>query len=273
MTRLLTLVNHNKEYEFMKWIDCANYGMMSRYGAERLFAVISERLSTGKTAKVGMATGNTMIKLYAVLAGMLNQSGMNLAKLFTFNLDEYIDYDGKNLDSVHLLSYRKYMTENFFDLLAPDAGFKYENIFFPDAGAPDAYDRLISKGGGLDIQLLGVGFNGHIGFNEPVSETAVSSATFAALPSHVVELKPLTLQTNARLTAGNDLSLMPNKAVTMGMASIMNAKKIILLACFAEQTAPLRAIRTGKITPELPASFLLEHHAAEIVYTSDKIKL
>ncbi|MDD5597305.1 MAG: glucosamine-6-phosphate deaminase [Victivallaceae bacterium] len=257
----------------MKWIGIKNYGAMSRYGAERLFSVISAKLAAGQAVNVGMATGNTMIKLYAVLAGMLNYSGLELAKLFTFNLDEYIGMDGKNLDCGHPLSYRKYMTENFFDLIDPASGFKQENMFFPDAAAPADYDVLIVRRGGLDIQLLGIGFNGHIGFNEPVSETKISREDVAALPSHVVELDGLTLQTNAVLTAGSNLSLVPRRAVTMGMADILKAKEIILLACFAEQTAPLQAVRSGKITPELPASFLLEHKAAEIVYTEDKIKL
>ncbi|MDD5728887.1 MAG: hypothetical protein PHV59_10005, partial [Victivallales bacterium] len=114
---------------------------------------------------------------------------------------------------------------------------------------------------------------GHIGFNEPMAETAISAEAFVALPSHVVELDNLTLQTNARLTAGNDMAMRPRQAVTMGMASILQAKEIILLACFTEQTAPLSTIRSGKISPELPASFLLNHKAADIICTEDKIKL
>ncbi|MFA6713871.1 MAG: glucosamine-6-phosphate deaminase [Victivallaceae bacterium] len=257
----------------MKWISIENYGAMSRYGAERLFSVISAKLAAGQAVNVGMATGNTMIKLYAVLAGMLNRSGLELAKLFTFNLDEYVSADGKNLACDQPLSYRKYMTENFFNLIDPATGFKHENMFFPDAAAPADYDILIAQRGGLDIQLLGIGFNGHIGFNEPIDAAKISPEDFAALPSHVVELDGLTLQTNAALTAGNDLSQVPSRAVTMGMSSILKAKEIILLACFAEQTTPLQAIKSGEITPELPASFLLEHKAADIVYTEDKIKL
>ncbi|MDD5729201.1 MAG: hypothetical protein PHV59_11625, partial [Victivallales bacterium] len=133
----------------MKWIKVANYGVMSRLGAERLFSVISDKLTAGQPVNVGMATGLTMIKLYAILAGMLNKSGLNLAGLSTFNLDEYVGADGKNLASGHVLSYRKYMTENFYDLLDPQAGFKPENMFFPDADAPESYDALIARRGGL----------------------------------------------------------------------------------------------------------------------------
>lgn len=257
----------------MKWNKVKNYGQMSRCGAERLFSVIAERLAAGEPANIGMATGNTMIKLYALLAGMLNRSGLNLEKLSTFNLDEYVGIDGKNLPSGHALSYRRYMTEHFFDLLDPASGFKVENMFFPDAEDPSAFDTLIARRGGLDIQLLGVGFNGHIGFNEPISAGEITAGDFATLPSRIVQLDALTIQTNASLTAGNDLSKVPRQAVTMGMASILAAKEILLLACFAEQTEPLQRIRNGKATPELPASFLLEHKAAEIIYTEDRIAL
>ena len=238
-----------------------------------MFAVIADKLSSGRQVNIGMATGNTMLKLYAILAGMLNKSGLDLSQMATFNLDEYVDGNGDNIFPDHPLSYRKYMTENFFDLLDPDRRFKRENMFFPDAANPGAYDSLIDQSGGLDIQLLGIGFNGHIGFNEPISETEISRSDFAVLPSHVVELDDRTIQTNACLTAGNDLDAIPRQAVTMGMASILKAKEVILLACFAEQAEALGKIKTGAITSELPASFLLEHNATEIIYTKDKIKL
>lgn len=255
----------------MKWITVKNHGEMSRFGAERLFDIITREIQSEQQVNIGLATGNTMIKLYAMLAGMLNQKGVSLVNLSTFNLDEYVGNNGSNLAPDHQLSYRKYMTEHFFDLLDPELGFKQENMFFPNAVDTAEYDTLIAKAGGLDIQLLGIGFNGHIAFNEPISEAKISNEDFAALPSHLVELDELTIQTNARLTAGNDLELVPHRAATMGMASILAANDILLLACFQEQTAPLSEIKTGRITPELPASFLLQHACSEIVYTTDNI--
>ena len=257
----------------MKWSKVNNYDEMSRYGAERLFAVITQKINAGQKVNIGLATGNTMIKLYAMLAEMLNHSGLKLENLSSFNLDEYVANDGANLAPDHPLSYRKYMIEYFFDLLDPKLGFKQENMFFPDAVNTAEYDNLIAEAGRLDIQLLGIGFNGHIAFNEPISETEISKEDFAALSSHIVELDDLTIQTNARLTAGNDHDLVPRQAATMGMASILAAKDILLLACFQEQTAPLSEIKAGNISPELPASFLLQHDCSEIVYTSDKITL
>jgi glucosamine-6-phosphate deaminase len=257
----------------MKWTSVKNYGEMSRSGAERLFSVIARKIRAEQRVNIGLATGNTMIKLYATLAGMLNQSGLNLENLSSFNLDEYVGNDGSNLAPTHPLSYRKYMTEHFFDLLDPKLGFKQENMFFPNAVNTAEYDVLIAKAGGLDIQLLGIGFNGHIAFNEPIGETEISNDDFAALPSHIVELDELTIQTNARLTAGNDLELVPHRAATMGMASILAAKDILLLACFPEQQKPLSEIKAGRITSELPASFLLQHDCSETVYTTDNITL
>ncbi|MFA6817081.1 MAG: glucosamine-6-phosphate deaminase [Lentisphaeria bacterium] len=257
----------------MKWTSVNNYGEMSRYGAERIFAIINQKIKARQRVNIGLATGNTMIKLYAVLAGMLNQSGLNLEKLASFNLDEYIGPDGNALPTTDLLSYRKYMTEHFFDLLDPKRGFKKENMFYPNATDTAQYDGIIADAGGLDIQLLGIGFNGHIAFNEPISETKISQDGFAALPSHIVKLSELTIKTNARLTAGNDLAAVPRHAATMGMSSILNADDIILLACFPEQTAPLKEIKAGKISSELPASFLLKHPNSEIAYTNDIINL
>ena len=257
----------------MKWTAVNNYEEMSRTTAERIFNVISGKLRCGKFVNVGMATGNTMIRLYEMLAGMLNKSGLDLSCFYTFNLDEYVGGDGKNVLPGNQLSYRKYMKEKLFDFIDPDLGFRLENMFFPDAENPEEYDNKIIDFGGLDFQLLGIGFNGHIAFNEPISEEEISSDDFAKLPSHIVKLDSLTLQTNARLTAGNDMNAVPRKAVTMGMKSILNAKEITLLACFSEQTAPLKVIKSGRISSELPASFLLGHHNSEIVYTLDKISL
>lgn len=257
----------------MEWIKVGNYGNMSRFGAEKIFSVIAQKVSLGQPVNIGLATGNTMIKLYAILAGMLNQFRMDISKLSTYNLDEYIDCNGNNIVKEHPLSYRKYMKEHFFDLLDPLLGFTQENMFFPNAKNPEIYDLSINEVGGLDIQLLGIGFNGHIGFNEPIDEHEISYKDFKALPTRTVKLDKLTLQTNARLTADNKLEMVPSEAVTLGMSSILGSKKIILLACFNEQAYPLKKIKTGKITLEVPATFLLEHNDTEIIYTEDTILL
>ena len=121
--------------------------------------------------------------------------------------------------------------------------------------------------------MLGIGFNGHIAFNEPQPESEISTEAFAALPTRVIPLAQQTIETNARLTASGDLTAVPRKAVTMGMRQILAARDILLVACFKEQTVPLRRIKTDRVSVETPASFLLDHPSAEIIYTTDTITL
>ena len=118
-----------------------------------------------------------------------------------------------------------------------------------------------------------IGFNGHIAFNEPIAESVISVEDFAALPTRTVDLAELTIETNARLTAGGDRSQVPRQAVSMGMRPILAAREILLLACFPEQQEPLSRIRHGRATPEIPASYLLDHPQSTIIYTGDQICL
>ncbi len=255
------------------WEKVANCHEMSNYGAERIFQVIAGASQQGKRVNIGLATGNTMLELYPLLAAKLNKGKISLKGLHTYNLDEYVAGDGLPISPEHPLSYRRYMQENLFRHLNADLGFSEKQRHFPDPVNPSLFDQALTLAGGLDLQLLGIGFNGHIAFNEPQSKNEISVAEFAALPTRVIDLKPLTIATNARLTAGGDARLVPRRAVSMGMKPILEAGKLLLLACFAEQTAPLQKIRGGEVTPELPASYLLQHSDAEIVYTADTITL
>lgn len=257
----------------MKWTQVPDYEAMSRMAAQRMLEVISGKLAKRQKVRVGLATGNTMIRVYAILAGMLNKAGHELSDLSTYNLDEYVDSQGGNVAPSHPLSYRKYMTENFYDLIDTRLGFKRENMFFPDAGNPAAYDNQISGSGGLDFQLLGIGFNGHIAFNEPIQTGDISAQDYAVLPSRVIQLTELTIRTNANLTTREAPMLVPHRAVTMGMRSILQAKDIMLLACFTEQSVPLAKVKEGIISSETPASFLLSHPSVQMIYTTDTIKL
>ncbi len=257
----------------MQWTKAADYEAMSRHGAERIFRNVSQCLAEKGQCNLGLATGNTMLRLYELLAERFNAAGTDLGGLRTFNLDEYVAADGREVPESHPLSYRAYMRKNLFDRLAPERGFQLAAAFYPPAVAPSSYDAQIAGFGGLDLQLLGIGFNGHIAFNEPMADTEIGADGYAALPSRILDLTPLTIATNARLTAGNDAALMPRQAVTMGLQPILAAAEILLLACFAEQTEPLRRLRQGRVTPELPASYLLRHRQVEIVYTADTIDL
>jgi len=257
----------------LHWVREDDYEAMSRAGATRIAAAIEKRLRQRCPMLLGLATGNTMLTLYERLAGMLNERRLDLAQLHTFNLDEYVGADGRWIPADHPLSYHAYMEKNFFGRLDPRLGMKRDHVHFPDPACPAALDEMIRGMGGLDLQLLGIGFNGHIAFNEPMSEAEIGVEAFAALPTRVIDLTELTIDTNARLTAGGDRSQVPRQAVTLGMQPILGAREILLLACFAEQQEPLRRMKRGRPTPELPASYLLDHPQSTIIYTGDRICL
>ena len=252
-----------------------DYTAISSAGASILFDEAMRRLSRGERFNLGLATGNTMITLYAELAEKFNAARADLSLLSTWNLDEYSP-DGKSaVPHDHPLSYWKYMHEMLFSKFDPALGFREENAHFPDPAAPDVYDPAIAAAGGLDLQLLGIGFNGHIAFNEPMREDEISVADFAALPTRVLPLSDETIAQNTAVTAGGDSSLVPRFAATMGMAPILAAKKCLLLACFEQQSAPLKAIaaRGGEPTPFLPASYLWRHPDFRLIYTADKVSM
>lgn len=257
----------------LDWVRQDNYEAMSSFGASRIAAAIERQFRHGRPMLLGLATGNTMLTLYQRLADLLNDRGLDLSELHTFNLDEYLANDGRPVPPDHPLSYRAYMEKNFFARLDPMLGMDPGHIHFPDPQSPAAIDDLIGRMGGLDLQLLGIGFNGHIAFNEPVPETRIGVEAFAELPSRIIDLTELTISTNARLTAAGDRSQVPRQAVTLGMKPILAAREILLLACFPEQQQPLRRMRHGRPTPELPASYLLDHPKSTIVYTADSISL
>lgn len=257
----------------IQWIRTADYDAMSEAAAARIVAAIERRVAAGGPMRLGLATGNTMLTVYRRMAEMLNARGTDLSGLHTFNLDEYVGRDGRWVPVEHPLSYRAYMEQNLFGRFDRRLGMKPENIHFPDPVDPAGFDARIEQLGGLDLQLLGIGFNGHIAFNEPIAESEITAQAFAALPTRVVDLKELTIETNARLTAGGDRTRVPCQAVSMGMRPILAAREILLLACFGEQVEPLERIRRGRATPELPASFLLTHGNSTVIYAGDKVAL
>ena len=252
-----------------------DYAAMSSVGASILFEAAMRKIAKGERFNLGLATGNTMIALYDELAAKFNRAKADLSRLSTWNLDEY-SLDGKcAVPHDHPLSYWKYMHEMLFSKFDPELGFREENAHFPDPASPETYDPAIAEAGGLDLQLLGIGFNGHIAFNEPMRENEISVEDFAKLPTRVLPLSQETIVQNTHVTAGGDSSLVPRYAATMGMAPILAAKKCLLLACFKEQTAPLKAIfaRGGEPTPFLPASYLWRHPDYRLIYTTDKIAI
>ena len=252
----------------------ANYHEMSVAGASIIYDAVTAKLARGEAFNLGLATGNTMIELYRILADRFNADGIDLSRLQTWNLDEYAADEHHAVPHDHPLSYWSYMHRQLFDLFAPERNFKEAQAHFPDPSDPGRYDRELAAAGGLDLQLLGIGFNGHIAFNEPEDPATISVAAFGALPTRVLPLTPETIAQNTKVTANGDSSLVPRFAATSGMKPILAAKRELLLACFAEQEAPLRRmLRDGVATPALPASYLLAHPDFRLIYTGDKITL
>ena len=251
-----------------------DYAEMSHLGARNIYNAIAAKVSAGQPCNLGLATGNTMIKLYELLAEHLNTGKLDLSNLQTWNLDAYAIDDQTAIPHDHPLSYWRYMQENFFCRLAAERHFKAAQMHFPDPADPAKFDRELASAGGLDLQLLGIGFNGHIAFNEPQQDSVISVAAFAELPTRVLPLTEETIQQNTALTANGDREIVPRFAATAGMKSILAARQELLLACFAKQEAPLRRMLSiGQPTPELPASYLLTHPDAMLIYTADSINL
>ncbi len=225
----------------MKIIITKDYEELSRRGARFLL----DAVKANPYAVLGLATGTTPLGLYAHLVADHELYGTSYAHVRTVNLDEY-----KGLPKTHEQSYAYFMRKNLFDGLDIDpANTNIENGMAEDEGAECArYDALLEQLP-RDLQLLGLGSNGHIAFNEP--GTPFGSGT------HVVTLAESTVKDNARLF--DDISEVPRKAFTMGIRQIMQAKKILILASGANKADAVYKMVKGEVTEQVPASVLQLH--------------
>ncbi|UVD81912.1 glucosamine-6-phosphate deaminase [Mycoplasma iguanae] len=196
--------------------------------------------------KLGLATGETPINVYKELVKLSKENKLDYSQVKTFNLDEYSDIDIKNSQSYHA-----FMEENLFQFLPT---LKKENIHFPDA--MHDYDGEIEKNGGIDLQILGIGVNGHIAFNEPGS--VKDSKT------RKIKLKESTILANSRFF--NSIEEVPKFAYSMGLDTIMKAKKIIILIFgAAKKEAFAKLYATKQFDINFPASILHEHPDVEVI--------
>lgn len=196
-------------------------------------------------AVLGLATGSTPLGLYAQLVALYRAGEISFAQATSFNLDECVD-----LPPTHDQSYRYFMEKNLFSQIdLPQARIHVPSGLDVSEAALAAYDEAIEAAGGIDLQLLGLGGNGHIGFNEP--------GTPFALGTHVVALTERTRRDNARFFAS--LDEVPTHAATMGVRTVMHARAILLLAFGRAKAEALAAALTGPVTPDVPASVLQLH--------------
>ncbi|KZM54584.1 MULTISPECIES: glucosamine-6-phosphate deaminase [Aeribacillus] len=239
----------------MEIIKVKDYEEMSEKAAN----IVIEHMKSLKRPVIGFATGSTPIGLYNCLVKKYQQKEVSFKNATTFNLDEYVGLPKENKNSYHY-----YMHENLFQHI----DIQPENVHIPNGMAEDleqecmTYDRLISKNK-IDIQILGLGLNGHIGFNEP--GTSFKSRT------HIVKLDQSTRKANARFFQSIDE--VPTKAITMGIETIMESKKILLLVSGKKKADALaRLLGNSDISEEFPASILRQHNDVTVIADEEALK-
>lgn len=226
----------------------ADYAAMSRRAAH----IIAAEVYRNPTCVLGLATGSTPIGTYQNLVEWNKAGELSFRNVTTVNLDEY-----KGLSGDHDQSYRYFMNTNLFDHIDIDKA----STYVPSGLAEDAeaecaaYDELVASLGYADLQLLGLGNNGHIGFNEP--------DTYFTKETHVVDLTQSTIDANARFFASADD--VPRQALTMGIGCIMAARRVLLIASGEGKAEALYQAFCGPISPNCPASILQLHHDVVVV--------
>jgi len=214
--------------------------------------IVAGQIYLKPASVLGLATGSTPEGLYDNLVAVHKTIGLDFSQVTTFNLDEYIGMAPENPQSYHF-----FMHKHFFD----QVNVRPENIHIPDGCAEDvpaacrAYDKLIQSKGGIDLQVLGIGRNAHIGFNEP-------DVKFEAR-THKVRLDDETIQANARFFEEEED--VPRYAISMGIKTIMLARRVVLLASGREKAEAVRKAVCGSVSPAAPASILQLHPDATII--------
>ena len=225
-----------------------DYKEMSRIAAK----IIAAQIILKPDCVLGLATGSTPVGAYENLVEWYKQGDLDFSQVTSVNLDEYKGLSGDNDQS-----YRYFMNKNLFDHVNIDKS----RTFVPNGLEPDSekaskeYDAIIESVGGVDLQLLGIGHNGHIGFNEPADELCKGT--------HCVDLTASTIEANKRFFEKEED--VPRQAYTMGIGTIMKAKKILLVASGADKAEIIAKSLTGPVTPQVPASILQFHNDVTVV--------
>ena len=236
----------------MKFITVDTYEQLSRRAADMLAAQVIMK----PDCVLGLATGSSPVGAYQELIRRYEAGELDFANVTSINLDEY-----EGLTGDHEQSYRYFMNHQLFDHI----NICKDRTFVPNGCAEDiqaecdAYDERIQRVGGIDLQLLGIGLDGHIGFNEPDN-------VFVA-GTHLVTLDESTIKANARFFSNENE--VPRRAVTMGMSGIMKAKKVLLIANGEKKADILRKAFFGPVTPLVPASILQLHPDVTVIYSKN----
>ena len=236
----------------MEIIIASDYDEMSRKAAD----VIAAQIQAKPDGVLGLATGSTPIGLYAQLVEDCKAGKISFADIDTYNLDEY-----RGLEGTHDQSYRYFMNTNLFDHVDIDKS----RTHVPDGSNPDSdaacasYEQAIREASGVDLQLLGLGHNGHVGFNEPCDHFPVDT--------HIVDLTESTIQANSRLF--DSIDDVPRQAYTMGIGTIMKANAILVVANGSDKAQIVHDVIFGPVVPQVPASVLQLHPRVTFIVDSE----
>ena len=201
---------------------------------------------------------------FPILARLINEQKVSCRDVAFINMDEYVGEDGRWIPADHPLSFRAYMNRAFYELLDSSLAPLPENRVFPDPRNPRAIQQLIDARGGVDVCFGGIGINGHMAFNEPPEfEGIILADEFAALPTRTLELSRETKTINS-VTVGGEISIVPRCAVTVGMKEILASRRLRFYCNRPWQSAVVRRVLHGPLTPQCPASFLRRHPDASI---------
>jgi glucosamine-6-phosphate deaminase len=228
-----------------------NYRQLSIEAA----GIVADQLNLKNNSVLGLATGSTPEGMYGQLVQMNRKGVLDFSSVITFNLDEYL-----GLAPEHPQSYHYYMYKHFLNHIniPPQNVHILSGIEKEIEKACSEYDQKINEVGGIDLQVLGIGVNGHIGFNEPHPHLKVGT--------HLMELTEETIKANSRFFSSPEA--VPRQALTMGMGAIMQSRRILLLASGESKASAIRATLSGRITTEVPASLLQLHR--ELILILDK---
>ena len=219
--------------------------------AKAAAALIAAAILDKPNMVLGLPTGSSPVNTYKELAKMNREGVVDFSRVTTYNLDEYVGLEG-----THEQSYRYFMNANLFDHVNIDKANTHVPSGLGDVEKnAEAYDAAIEEAGGIDLQLLGIGRNGHIGFNEPAD--AFPDAT------SIIDLTDSTIEANKRFFASKDE--VPRRAISMGVGTIMRARRTLLIATGADKAEAVRGMVKGPVTPRLPASALRFHQDCVIV--------
>lgn len=235
---------------------------VARHMAEAMLRAITAAREQGRSATLIVPVGP--VDQFPILAEMVNRQGVDCRDLVLINMDEYLTDDDQWIDKGHPLSFRGFMDRKFYGLVEKHLAPREENRVFPHPDQCGAIRRLIERRGGVDVCFGGIGINGHIAFNEPPeADDEITGEEFAALPTRALDLARETRTINS-VTIGGELSIVPRRAVTVGMAEILASRSLRFYCNRPWQRAVVRRVLHGPVTAACPASFLRTHHDATL---------